>query len=439
MVACAVALAPGQPQPLNVQALRERIRNLVSDGTTPSVAVAAARDGRMLWSEAFGFADRDARVPSTVDTPYSIASGTKPFTATAVMILAERHRLALDEPVSRYLGSLVRPGVGSPADVTLRRTLGHTAGFPFVHYQYFFDDEPHRPLSFDDTMRCYGAEIQTPGSRYTYSNLGYGALGEIVARVSGQQYRDFLAREIFQPLGLTHASVPERVAETAGAAQRYARDGGLLPFFVTDFPGGSAIYASVGDLARFGSFHAGALMAGQRAVLPPRAIAAMQMPGLGDYGLGWQVDRSWTKHTIIWHIGAMPGSSTAQWLVPAERIAIAVVANQIGAPVNQLAGEILAALVPAGPPTQESQALPEAPPATAAHSTAVWADRLGGIEARSRPARRPRRSPSRFARRTKLPSRSAGHRRRNSIARISHPPGCRARSTSGIVGHPVYP
>ena len=218
VVACAVALAPGQPQPLNVQALRERIQKLVSDGTTPSVAVAAARDGRILWSEAFGFADRDARVPSTVDTPYSIASGTKPFTATAVMILAERHRLALDEPVSRYLGSLVRPGVGSPADVTLRRTLGHTAGFP-LHYQYFFDDEPHRPLSFDDTMRCYGAEIQTPGSRYTYSNLGYGALGEIVARVSGQQYRDFLAREIFQPLGLTHASVPERVAETAGAAE----------------------------------------------------------------------------------------------------------------------------------------------------------------------------------------------------------------------------
>ena len=142
----------------------------------------------------------------------------------------------------------------------------------------------------------------------------------------------------------------------------------------------STIYASVEDLARFGSFHAGALMAGQRAVLPPRAIAAMQMPGLGDYGLGWQVNRSWTKHTIVWHSGAMPGSSTAQWLVPAERIAIAVVANQIAAPVNQLAGEILAALVPTGSSTQGSQALPEAPPAAPAPSEAV----VGGPTGRYR-------------------------------------------------------
>ena len=334
----AIAAAPSQRGELNIEEFRAKIRKIVGDGATPSLVVAVARGGRILWSEGFGFADREARVPATANTPYSIASVTKPFTATAVMILEERRRVSLDEPLDRYIAPLVRPGVAAPSGVTLRRVLGHVGGFP-VHYQYFFDDEPDRPLSFADTMRCYAAEVQPPGSRYLYSNIGFEALAETVSRVSGQRYRDFLAREVFAPLTLKGASVPERAEEAIGAAKRYGRDGRPLPFYVTDFPGGSAVYATVEDLVRFGSFHAGASMDGQRTVLSPAALAVMQHAGLGDYGLGWSINANWSNHRIIWHSGAMPGSSATLWLVPAEKIAIALVANQIGAPVNQLAGE----------------------------------------------------------------------------------------------------
>jgi CubicO group peptidase (beta-lactamase class C family) len=342
----ASAVAAAQREQLDVEKLRTKIQRIVADGTTPSLAVAVARDGRILWSEGFGFADRENQIPATADTPYSIASVTKPFTATAVMILQERQKLALDEPVSRYLGPLNRPGGVGQADITLRQILGHVAGFP-VHYQYFFDDQANRPLPFDETIRCYGAEIQKPGSRYSYSNLGYEVLAETITRVSGQRYRDFLAREIFAPLGLKRASVPERAGEAVGAAKRYGRDGSPLPFYVTDFAGGSMLYATVEDLVRFGSFHADAALEGQRAVLSPASLAAMQQPGPGDYGLGWNINRTWMgKHKVVWHSGAMPGSSATLWLVPAEKIVIAVVANQITAPVNRLAGEILAELLP---------------------------------------------------------------------------------------------
>jgi CubicO group peptidase (beta-lactamase class C family) len=382
LVACVVALAPSQRAQLDVEAFRTKIRKILSDGAAPSLAVAVARNGEIVWSEAFGFADREARVPATVETPYSIASLTKPFTATALMILEERRRLDLDEPLSRYLGPLERPGVSAPGEVTLRRILGHVAGFP-VHYQYFFDDQPDRPLSFAETMRCYGAEIHKPGSRHSYSNLGFGALGETVARVSGQRYRDFLAREVFAPLGLKGASVPERAEEAVGAAKRYGRDGSLLPFYVTDFTGGSAVFASVEDVVRFGSFHAGALMAGQRAVLTPESLTAMQQKGTGDNGLGWSVNHTWNKHPVIWHSGAMPGAAATLWLVPAEKVAIAVVANQIGASVNQLAGEILADLLPAGQPAAGSRAPEEAKsstpvptPSATDHSTGRYRGRL---------------------------------------------------------------
>jgi CubicO group peptidase (beta-lactamase class C family) len=374
VLAGSIALAQTQQAPsLDVAAFREKARKIVTDGAAPSVVVAVSRDGRLLWSEGFGFADRDARVSATAQTPYSVASLTKPFTATALMILAERRQVALDEPVERYLGPLNRPGVEVPAEVTLRRLLGHIGGFP-VHYQYYFEDRPDRPLSFADTMRCYGAEFQAPG-RYTYSNLGYGALGETISRVSGIAYRDFLAREIFEPLGLTRASVPERAseAEAAGAARRYGRDGGLLPFFVTDIAGGSALYASVEDLVRFGSFHAGALMPGQQALLTPASIAAMHQAGPGDYGLGWSVNRTWNRFPVVWHSGAFPGSAAALWTMPAQKVAVAVIANQITAPVNQLAGEILGALVPAGPPAAPAPALAPAKPIAAQARTAPTA------------------------------------------------------------------
>ena len=364
LLAGVLALAPGQRAPLDVETFRTKIRTIIADGAAPSLAVAVARNGQIAWSEAFGFADREAHVAATVETPYSIASLTKPFTATAIMILAERQRLGLDEPLSRYLGTLERPGVSAPGEVTVRRILGHVAGFP-VHYQYFFDDRPDRPLSLADTMRCYGAEIQQPGSRYTYSNLGFAALGESVARVSAMPYRDFLAREVFTPLGLKHASVPERADEAAGAARRYARDGSPLPFYLTDTPGGSAIFASVEDVVRFGSLHAGARMPGQGAILMPTSVATMQQKGAGDYGLGWSVNDDWNDRTVVWHSGAMPGSAATLWLVPDEKIAIAVMANQIGAPVNRLAGEILADLLSVGQPAARTRATDEASPSMA--------------------------------------------------------------------------
>jgi CubicO group peptidase (beta-lactamase class C family) len=334
--------------------VRTRLRGLVAGDNVPSVAVAVGRGGRIIWSEGFGWADGDRRIAATARTPYSVASVTKPFTATALMILVERQQVDLDEPVTRYVGPLDRPGVGAPAAVTLRRTLGHVAGFP-VHYQYFFEDSVRRTSSFEDTMKCFGAEIAAPGARYVYSNLGFNVLAEIVARQSGRSFHEFLRRELFAPLSLTTATIADTSVEVAGAATRYGTNGRRLPFYVTDHPGSSDLFVSAEDLVRFGLVHAGAPMPETRAVLTPSSIAMMQRPGPGDYGLGWAVNRNWHGRRVVWHSGGMPGSSAALWIVPSDGIAVAVVSNQFGVPVNQIAGDVLGALLrvdaetPAGP------------------------------------------------------------------------------------------
>ena len=154
-IALSSGLLAGQaPVALRAPAdVRAKIEAVITAGRAPSIAVAVARDGRVVWSDAFGVADKAQRTPATATTPYAVASLTKTFTATALMVLTERGRLALDDPITKYLGSMARPNVAARSEVTIRRTLQNAAGFP-VHAQWFYADRPQRPLPVAETLRC---------------------------------------------------------------------------------------------------------------------------------------------------------------------------------------------------------------------------------------------------------------------------------------------
>src|SRR5688572_1524578 len=121
--------------------VRSLIRQQITERPVPSVAVAVARDGRIVWEEAFGWADRENRVAATAHTLYSLASISKPITATALMILKERGLIDLDRSINDYLGEAkINVRIGDPAAVTVRKVANHTAGLP-LHYQFFYEDE----------------------------------------------------------------------------------------------------------------------------------------------------------------------------------------------------------------------------------------------------------------------------------------------------------
>src|SRR5689334_21690326 len=177
--------------------VRELIRTQLVERALPSLAVAVARDGVILWEEGFGWADRANRIPATPHTLYSLASISKPITTTGLMILHERGLLDLDHPIDDYLGDAkLTARVGRGADATVRRVSHHTAGLP-LHCRFFYADQPRRPPPFDETIRRYANLISAPGERQQYSNLGYGLLDYVIARLSGQSYADFMRREVF--------------------------------------------------------------------------------------------------------------------------------------------------------------------------------------------------------------------------------------------------
>ncbi len=331
--------------------VRELIRSQLIERALPSLAVAVARDGVILWEEGFGWADRANRIPATPHTLYSLASITKPITSTGLMILQERGLLDLDRPIDDYLGGTkLSARVGSAADATVRRVANHTAGLP-LHYQFFYVDQPDRPPPFDETIRRYATLITMPGERQQYSNLGYGLLDHVIARLSGQSYADFMRREVFLPLGMTHASVNIDPDLAPFQAIRYGADGISYPFYDFDHPGGSAVFCSAHDLVRFGMFHLKAHLDDQKAILSDETINTMQVNTAAPdepkgYGIGWSINADEHGYRSVAHSGGMSGVNTHLLLFPSERLAIAVLANASSELPFIAAAQIAAAMLP---------------------------------------------------------------------------------------------
>src|SRR5437660_618195 len=144
--ACAlIALAPlaraGQ-----FDSVRATIQRYVDRGEVPSLSVAVAKDEKIIWEEGFGWADREKRIAATEHTRYSLLSITKPFTATALMLLVNSGKVDLDKSINDYLGDAKVTG-----NATVRSVANHTSGLP-IHFQFFYADEPYRPPSMEETI-----------------------------------------------------------------------------------------------------------------------------------------------------------------------------------------------------------------------------------------------------------------------------------------------
>lgn len=330
--------------------VRGFIRQQITEKGLPSVAVAVAKDRRIVWEEGFGWADRERRIAADEHTMYSLASISKPITATGLMVLVERGAIDLDKPANDYLGAAkLRARIGEAPAATLRSIANHSSGLP-LHYQFFYEDEPWRQPSMDDTILRYGFLATPPGEISNYSNLGYGVLDYVIERVSKMSYADFMRREVFQPLGLTRMSVGIGPGLGPYAAQRYGSDGTALPFYTFDHPGASAVYASAHDLARFALFHLKAHLPGQKAILTDESIDAMHRHTIGDgiedgYGIGFG-DRRKDGYRVVSHSGGMGGVSTRMLLFPEEDLAVIVLLNSADRAAGDIASRIVAEFLP---------------------------------------------------------------------------------------------
>jgi len=343
----------------------EPVRQWILEGLAregvPSLAVGVARQGQILWEQAFGWADCERRIPATEHTSYSIASLSKPIAATALMKLVEAGKIDLDRPVNDYLpnGTRLNTWIGDPAQATVRRLASHTLGLP-LHAHFYEEREIARMPTMEESIRRYGNVITPPGERYRYANFGYGILGYLVGHVSGMGFSNYLRREVFRPLGMNRSYLEPLPGQLESAATFYEKTGDLLPLSACDHDGASMVCSSVHDLLRFGLFHSGAALSDQNPILNRASLEAMHTPLVrmknvppsdlnlrpdSSYGIGWVVDDDEVDFRIS-HGGGMGGAAAKILFLPREQIVITTASNLFHPLAYTVEREILCALAP---------------------------------------------------------------------------------------------
>ncbi|MEM1190470.1 MAG: serine hydrolase domain-containing protein [Pseudomonadota bacterium] len=322
---------------VDAEQVKDRIVRTVIEHGVPSISVAAVRGDGEIWAYASGFAEKETGRSATVDTPYRLASVSKPITAVAIMMLADRGVIELDQPANDYLGDqkITAPG-GNSDEVTVRRLMAHRGGLP-LHYNLIHEGEDHERRSLDETIALYGKAMLPPGVTERYSNVGYGVLERIIEVQSGKSYEQFLTDELFEPLGMSSAGVVTTRAHPERAAIPYTRSGERYRAYDMDTRGAGGIYMTASDLVRFGRFFSDAID-DRSSMLSKEAAAEMlekQAPSQKDkqefYVLGWvhELRGKERQYDTIYHLGSTPGVRAELSIYPDGDFVVATQVNEM--------------------------------------------------------------------------------------------------------------
>lgn len=352
---------------VHAQTFSARLNDLLNDWkekNAPGMAAMLIRNGRIEYRKVFGFADLETRAPITSDTQFLLASLTKQFTAMAIMILAERHKLQFDDPLAKFC--LEFPGYART--ITIRNLLNHTAGL--TQYddilgvkldENYFRSSKSPPAAHEltsaEVLQILSRQQKlrfSPGDKFEYSDSAYVVLGQIIERVTGQRYAEFLKETIFDPLEMHDTLVvDERKQKVPRLAFGYVRRDGHWQD-VTYSPensvyGEDGIYSTVNDLYKW-----------DQALYTERLVSRSMLemaftPGRGNagkeittdllfrpssYGFGWIIS-SLHGDKDVEHSGGWSGYATHILRVPSRRATAIVLTNSSNGDVPDIAQQMI--------------------------------------------------------------------------------------------------
>jgi len=350
------------------QQFEQRMRALVEQRVSPSLAVVAVRGDDTVVARGYGWSDLEQGTNASAETIYLYCSMTKLFTATALMQLRERGLVELDREVRAYLPDfpLHHP---SGREVTVRHLLSHSSGIanPIPVSWVHLAEEP--AVTLDDLSRRLLARYHRltfePGSRYAYSNLGYLVLGQVIERISGQSYTDYIQQHILEVLDMYRTGLSYGHLQDQDLATGYVRSWsmmGLLGRFLVDrrifgatrngytafqrfLIDGAPYGGLLGPVSELGNFLKAYLNGGTfqgRRLLEPSSIAEMLTPQRNLHGeefstsghempsrvgLGWHLAGSGEMRSC-YHLGGGAGYRSELRLYPSLGYGIAVMGNE---------------------------------------------------------------------------------------------------------------
>ena len=370
--------------------LTHRLRTAQTEQRLPSVVASVFRRGEVLWQDASGFADVEARRLASPETQYRIGSITKTFTAVCVLQLRDAGELSLDDRLTDHLPE-------SGHDPTLRGLLSHSSGLQREPPGEIW--ETLRLPSRDElvAVAAEAEQLLAPGSWWHYSNLAFALLGEVVARKTGSTWDDALRERVLEPLGLSRTTPDAEEPAARGYFVEPYSDA-VRPEPQPDMGGAGALgklWSTVGDLAAWGSF----LVAGDDEVLAAATLEEMShVRAMVDHerwslawGTGLELYR-FRENVFVGHGGAMPGHLAGLVANRRTGTGAAVLMNtSAGGEPELLALELATAAIEALPPEPDGWRPGEpAPPELAPLLGRWWSEgnevvlswRKGRLEAR---------------------------------------------------------
>jgi CubicO group peptidase (beta-lactamase class C family) len=331
----------------------EAIFSPLAGAKSPGLAVLVRKDGRTVFERGYGVRELRSFAKIDAQTNFRLASCSKQFTAMSIMLLAHDGKLRYDDKLTDVFPDF--PAYGKA--ITIRNLLNHTSGLP--DYEDLMEAAEKRKggAIWTATHQIQDAEVLellkkatagkfAPGSQWSYSNSGYVVLGLVVAKISGQPFREFLRERIFAPLKMSETvAYQEGHNEVTHRAYGHSKDGSAWeetdqsPTSATLGDGG--IYSSLADLAKWDEAlaqHALLSEAEMRPALTPAQLATgvrPKWPANSDrpagtpvsYGFGWFLD-PYRNHARTWHYGDTVGFHTYVARFPTDRLTVIVLCNR---------------------------------------------------------------------------------------------------------------
>ncbi|HCT93367.1 MAG: hypothetical protein A2X19_00790 [Bacteroidetes bacterium GWE2_39_28] len=333
-LAVLLAISVSEPSKLSAQSndTIDKIDKIFAQyhNAMPGVAVAVSLEGRVIYNKAFGLSNLEFPIPNTTETIFECGSVSKQFTAAAILLLAQKGKLSLNDDVRKHIPEL--PQYDAP--ITIQHLLNHTSGLKDWGALYSLTGWPRTTrtytqyLSFDIVFRQKSLNF-TPGNKYSYSNSNYVMLVLIVERVSEKSLADFTNEELFKPLEMTKTQWRDNFREIVpGRAVAYSVKNGAffqdMPFEDVHGPGG--LLTTTGDLLKWNR------LLETNEIFNAHIVQLRITPGLlndgssSGYAAGLMIGE-WNGYNEISHSGSTAGYRA--WLAwyPDKKLSVVILSN----------------------------------------------------------------------------------------------------------------
>lgn len=319
--------------------LEPKIKEEIQQGHLPGFAIGIVKNGKLIYAKGFGVAKLGGPATITSKSLFHMASVTKTFVATAVMQLAEKRKIDLDAPLVNYL-PYFRLDDERYRTITIRQMLSHMSGIPDT-VNYNWDKPQYDAGALERFVRSVSDQklVFVPGEKFAYSNTAYEVLGDVIAKVSGESFEDYVQHNILTPLGMKDSTLLVREANPQLLTSPHVLEkdkvvvSKVFPYNRAHSPS-STLYSSIQDMSQWAIANLNHGELNGKRILKRETAESMWRP-VAD-ALGMKEGISWFStdlqgHHLVLHSGGDVGFESLVILAPDDSVGVVAMMNYGGA------------------------------------------------------------------------------------------------------------